>query len=742
MSPTCVHPPSVKFFLGALLALAGAASALAYSYIDSPSVAVWQPGTISIQIKLGTATTLSDGTNHSTSVQTAMTTWNNYLGVVQFSAQVVAAGTSDSSNNINEIVFATKVEGQDFGAGVLAVTLSSTYPSIHERVESDILFNTNAITWDSYRGPQTSNGAKDIRRVALHELGHVLGLDHPDDHGQTVVAIMNKAVSDIDALTADDIAGAQSLYRAPGPTTPASNDNFSGATSIVLVNNAAQLAGTTIYGTKENGEPNHAGYPGGKSGWWKWAATGAGTMTITLNGSQFDTIMGVYTGASVGALSTVASNDDTTAGSLSYSTVTFATTAGTTYWIGVDGFGAQSGVVALTVSFSPVASNSVPTITSHPASTSASVGASVQFSVAATGTPAPAYQWQRLAVGSGAWVNLANGGSYSGVNGATLTVSSLTTAMNGDQFRCIATNIAGSATSGQAMLTVNTATPVNVGHLINLSVRTNAGTDAQTLIVGLVVGGSGTSGNKPLLLRGAGPTLTSFGVPGALADPIVELYSQPGSVLITTNNNWGGDAQVAGVGSAVGAFPFASSTSLDAALYTTPAGGVYSVKVLGAASTTGIALAEIYDATAAGTFGATTPRLINVSARTQVGTDANILIAGFVIGGTTPCTVMIRGVGPTLGNYGVPGVLANPQLTLFQTNNGVNTQVGYNDDWGQAANAGVVATTSTQVGAFDLASGSKDAVILITLQPGVYSAQVSGVGNTTGVALVEIYEVP
>jgi hypothetical protein len=131
-----------------------------------------------------------------------------------------------------------------------------------------------------------------------------------------------------------------------------------------------------------------------------------------------------------------------------------------------------------------------------------------------------------------------------------------------------------------------------------------------------------------------------------------------------------------------------------------------------------------------------------VSARTQVGTADGILIAGFVIGGTTPCTVLVRGIGPTLGDYGVAGALANPQLTLYQTINGTNTQVGYNDDWGQASNAATIATKSSQVGAFSLSQTSKDSVILVTLQPGVYSAQVSGVGNTTGVALVEIYEVP
>jgi hypothetical protein len=671
-----------------------------------------------------------------------MNNWNTYLGVIQFVPSIVAAGNAASDNDINEIVFSTTVEGDPFGTGVLAVTLSSTYQGIHERAESDIFFNTNSITWDSYRGAQTANGKKDIQRVALHELGHVLGLDHPDDHNQTVTAIMNKAVSDIDTLAADDISGAQSLYRAPGPATAPSNDNFAAATTITLSNNAAQVSGTTIYATKETGEPNHAGMTAAKSSWWKWTAPSAGAMVINLDGSRFDTVMGVYTGTVVTSLTEVASNDDTNSGPANYSTVTFNATANTVYWIAVDGYAAESGVVAMALTFTPTGTNSVPLFTAHPGSTSANAGATVQFTATATGSPTPTYQWQRLAVGSGSWVNLANAGSYSGVTTTTLSLSAVTSGMSGDQFRCVATNSSGSATSNAATLTVTTGTIVDVGRLINLSVRSNAGTDAQTLIVGLVLGGFGTSGNKPVLIRGVGPTLGTYGVAGALADPLMEVYLSGNTTPLISNNNWGGNAQVSSVGAAVGAFPLSSSTSLDSAIYTSPANGVYSVKVLGAGSTTGIALAEIYDATPSGTFTSSTPRLVNVSARTQVGTGDGILIAGFVIGGTTPCTVLVRGIGPTLTGYGVAGALANPQLTLFQAVNGNNTQVGYNDDWEQASNSATVTAKSSQVGAFSLASGSKDAVLLVTLQPGVYSAQVSGVGNTTGVALVEIYEVP
>ena len=140
---------------------------------------------------------------------------------------------------------------------------------------------------------------------------------------------------------------------------------------------------------------------------------------------------------------------------------------------------------------------------------------------------------------------------------------------------------------------------------------------------------------------------------------------------------------------------------------------------------------------------AATPRLINVSARTQVGTGGDVLIAGFVVGGTGSKTVLIRAIGPTLGLFGVPGVLADPRLELYAA--GGTTPISTNNDWGTAANAAAVRTIFTQVGAFQLALESKDAALLVTLPPGSYTAQVSGVGTgpaATGAALVEVYEVP
>ncbi len=163
--------------------------------------------------------------------------------------------------------------------------------------------------------------------------------------------------------------------------------------------------------------------------------------------------------------------------------------------------------------------------------------------------------------------------------------------------------------------------------------------------------------------------------------------------------------------------------------------GSYTAQISGGSSSVGIALAEVYDATPVGTFTPTTPRLINASARAVVGTDANILIAGFVVGGSTAKNLLIRAVGPTLTAFSVPGVLADPKLELFSG----ATLLNSNDDWGGDAN---ISTAAVSVGAFPLANTAKDAALLVTLPPGSYTAQVSGVGKTTGVALVELYDVP
>lgn len=361
-----------------------------------------------------------------------------------------------------------------------------------------------------------------------------------------------------------------------------------------------------------------------------------------------------------------------------------------------------------------------PVFTVHPLSQTVFAGTAVTFTANATGGGV-SYQWKF------------NNSAIPGATGASYTIPSASAA-NAGSYTVEATNSAGSRTSNAATLTI--AGPgAEPGRIINLALRSQAGTGAQTLIVGFATSGVGTSGTKALLLRGAGPALQEFNVSNPLADPRLQLYSNAGAKL-DENDDWGGSAQLSTVASQVGAFPYKNVSSKDAAIYypsLTP--GTYSVWLIGNGGATGVGLAEIYDATPAGTFTASTPRLVNVSARTQVGINENILIAGFTIGGQTSKKVLIRGVGPTLAAFNVAGALANPKLELFSG----QTRINDNDDW---AGDPVLDATSKSVGAFDLPLGSTDAVLLVTLPPGGYTAQVSGVGGTTGIGLVEVYEVP
>ncbi len=262
-------------------------------------------------------------------------------------------------------------------------------------------------------------------------------------------------------------------------------------------------------------------------------------------------------------------------------------------------------------------------------------------------------------------------------------------------------------------------------YLVNLSVRTLAGSGAQTLIAGFAVAG----GEKPLLIRGIGPTLTDFDVNGALADPRLGIFN--GSEEVVSNDDW--LAEDATVFQQVGAFALPDG-SADAAVTDTAPIGAFTAQVTSLDGTTGIALAEIYDT--ALPSDPTGPRLTNVSARSQVGTGAEVLVAGFVIGGSGTKSLLIRGIGPTLADFGVNGALADPQLTLFRSESGTSTQVDANDNW----DATTITAVANRVGAFNIPSDSNDAALLVNLVPGAYTVQLSGVNNGTGVGLIEVYD--
>jgi hypothetical protein len=323
------------------------------------------------------------------------------------------------------------------------------------------------------------------------------------------------------------------------------------------------------------------------------------------------------------------------------------------------------------------------------------------------GTPAPVFQWSK------------DGAPINGATSATLTLNGVTSA-NAGAYTVVVSNAAGSVPSAPAVLTV-TAGPVGptTARLSNLSVRA-AMSAGQTLIVGFSVSG----GSRGILVRGVGPTLSSFGLDGTMVDPRLELYN--GSALVTENDDWGNSPALSTGFAAVGAFPLVAG-SRDAA-FQQSIDGTRSVHLKGTGA--GVALVELYD-----TGSGISPRLVNVSARNQVGTGDNILIFGFFVDGTGTKNVLIRAVGPRLADLGVTGVLIDPRFDVFRA--GSTVPVASNDNWDTA-----LTPTFISVGAFALTAGSRDAALVTSLTPGSYTVQVSGVNNGTGEALVEIYEVP
>lgn len=375
-----------------------------------------------------------------------------------------------------------------------------------------------------------------------------------------------------------------------------------------------------------------------------------------------------------------------------------------------------------------VGSSAAISITSQPTSQAVNPGQPAVFAVEAFGT-ALSYQW------------LKNGTAIPGATASSFTIASVQAADAGTYSVRVS---AGGATvdSAPATLTLGTGTgggngggnpPGITSRLVNLSILSEISTVGDSFTMGYVVGGSGTAGTKPILIRAAGPTLGAapFSIPGSLPDPKLELFAGP--TKTSENDNWGGTTTLSTAFASVGAFAYVNATSLDAASLANIAPGDNSVRVSGG-TTTGTVIAELYDSTSFSSMTTTTPRLVNVSVLKHLGTG---LTAGFVIDGTAGKRVLIRAVGPTIGAapFSVPGAVADPQLTLFSG----QSSIGANNDWG---GTGELTAAFAQVGAFALPATSRDAALITTLQPGSYTVQVSGVGGTTGVAIVEVYEVP
>jgi len=251
--------------------------------------------------------------------------------------------------------------------------------------------------------------------------------------------------------------------------------------------------------------------------------------------------------------------------------------------------------------------------------------------------------------------------------------------------------------------------PPNLG---NISTRLNVGTGDNALIGGFIITGTG---DKNVIVRAIGPSLGTAGVAGALADPILELHDGTGAI-IASNDNWKDTQQDEIIATTV-----PPTDDKESAIVRRLTPGSYTAIVRGKGNGTGVGLVEAY-----GLDG--TAKLANISTRGFVQAGDNVMIGGFIVLNTgVPTSVIVRAIGPSLA--GVPNALADPTLELHDPNGAL---VASNDNWKDTQEAEIVATTVPP-------TNDKESAIVQTLNTGAYTAIVRGKNDTTGVALVEAY---
>ena len=707
----------------------------------------------------------------------------------------IAAGSQDDVNNVE---FAATVYGNAWGGSTVGISLSLW--TGNRKTENDVLFNATK-TWNSYEGPQ-QGGITDFRRIALHEFGHSLGLDHPDDAGQVVSAIMNSVSSDIDELQQDDIDGILSIY---------------GAIMPIQITTHPQSYTTPVGGS------------------WPFSVVATGSELITYDWEQ-----STNSGAT---WSDIGFDSSTTMGSFSglgmgqngmQIRVNVTNPAGTV----------TSNVATLTVT----ASAQAPAITAHPANDSVIVGEDATFTVAASGSETPTIQWQLSSNGGATWSNVSNGftlpsgPTYSGATTTTLQITASIAGINGRMYRAVATNSAGSATSDAATLTVTgvAVAPTIATHPSSATVF--EGDPASFTVVasgtaplsyqwkkgGVDIGGETSAtysivsametheGSYTVVVSNSEGSVTSNAATLTVDPPVFAptITSHPSSASVTVGDpasftvvatgtaplsyQWRkGGVNISGATSAT--YNIAATVDGDAGSYTcvvtNVAGSATSnaatltvntppaITSHPAAETAVIGAQVTFSVTATGTApltyqwrrngvdiaGATnssytvssvegshggaytvvvtnaagsvtsdgavltidsTPRLINVSCRAFAGSGATTLIMGFYINGTGMKELIIRGVGPKLLDYQVPTVVADPSITVYKGDD----PIASNNDWNSA-----LAPDFLRVGAFELNTGSKDAAIKVTLEPGLYTVHLVNNGPI-GEGVIEVYD--
>jgi hypothetical protein len=240
----------------------------------------------------------------------------------------------------------------------------------------------------------------------------------------------------------------------------------------------------------------------------------------------------------------------------------------------------------------------------------------------------------------------------------------------------------------------------------------------NVLIAGFIVQGTQ---NKRIIIRGIGPSLGAFGIADPLLDPTLEL-NENGVGAIATNDNWPENANAGEIATS-GLAPLNPNEST---LLLSLAPGSYTAVLRGKGSLTGIGLIEVYDLEANGAAD-----IINISTRGFVLTGENVMIGGLIVSGDNPSTLVLRGIGPSLTDFGVPNVLADPLLELHDGNGAL---IQANNNWRDTQDAALQNT--------GLAPGNDlESALLISVTPGNYTAVLKGADGGTGNGLIEVYKV-
>jgi hypothetical protein len=252
--------------------------------------------------------------------------------------------------------------------------------------------------------------------------------------------------------------------------------------------------------------------------------------------------------------------------------------------------------------------------------------------------------------------------------------------------------------------------------LLNIATRLRVQSGENVLIGGFIITGTGS---KKVIIRGIGPSLAQF-FSGTLSDPALELFQ--GNTSLATNNDWKeSQAEIEATG-------IPPSNDKESAIVRTLPPGSYTAVLRGNAGSTGIGVVEVYDLDQT-----TTSKLANIASRGFVDTDNNVMIGGLIVGpaGSATTKIVIRAIGPSLTNFGIAGALQDPTLDLVNAN-GVSLRSS--NDW-KESQQGEIEATGLQP------SDNREAALIENVAPGNYTAVVRGAGNTTGVGLVEVYNI-